>query len=121
MQQLAKFAVEKPLSDPHLDQRMAVRYDVNPNVTCPYVLPIVQDLGQARIKDVSTEGVGFWMSQKLEPGTLVAVGLSNPTLNFLRTVVIQVVHATRHQGGGWVIGGTFLTPLSYEELRSLLM
>jgi hypothetical protein len=121
VQQLAKFSAEKPLSDPHLDRRMAVRYEVNSNVSCPFVLPIVQDLGEAHIKDVSTDGVGFWMSQKLEPGTLVAIGLSNPALNFLRTMVIQIVHATKHQGGGYIIGGIFLTPLTYEELRSLLM
>lgn len=103
------------------DKRIAIRYEVNNTTSCPFVLPIQHDLGKAKIKDVSTEGVGLWMPDSIEPGTLLAIGLSNPSQNFFRTMIVQVVHSTPNRGGGYHIGGAFLTPLSYEELRSMLM
>ncbi len=102
------------------NRRMTVRYEVNGQTTCPFVLSVVEDLGEARIKDVSAEGIGMFWPCEIELGTLLAIGLSNPAQDFFRTQIVQVVHCTRLDGG-YIVGGVFLKPLTYEELRSLVM
>lgn len=102
------------------ERRESPRYPVNADTSCPFVLPVLEDYGPARIKDISTDGIGLLVQQKMEPGLLIAVGLMNSTQNFCRTQLVQIVHCTP-MGGLYHVGGTFLTPLSYEELRTYLM
>jgi hypothetical protein len=102
------------------ERRSAVRYPVNADVTCPMVVPIKEELGAARIRDVSTEGIGLLLSKHVEPGTFLMVTLKNDAQKFFRIQLVQVAHSTK-AAGGYVIGGNFVTPLSYEELSKLLM
>ena len=102
------------------ERRVSERFPVNADTTCPFLSPVAEDFGPARIKNISMEGIGLVVIGRVEPGTMLAVTLSNQARNFTKTVLVRVVHATP-QPGGCLVGGTFVTPLTYQELTTLVM
>ena len=67
------------------------------------------------VRNVSTNGIGLFLTRTLEPGTFVDVELRS---RFIVNRVAQVVHATKEEGG-WLIGCTLDNPLSASELEAL--
>lgn len=105
---------------PESDRRAQERLPVSGDTGCAFVGPVAEDFGAAKIKNISLDGIGLVVSRRVEPGTLLAVTLSNAAKNFTKTVLVRVAHATP-QHGGCLIGGTFNTPLTYQELTALVM
>jgi hypothetical protein len=83
-------------------------------------MSVVEEPGPFRVIDVSIQGVGLRLARRVEPGTLLAVGLSNPAKGLTKTVLVRVARVTP-DGGGWVVGGTFLAPLTYQEMTALVL
>lgn len=102
------------------DQRAAERFPVNPGTSCAFAHPVVEAAGPVQVRDVSMDGVGLLMTRRVEVGSLLAVGLANPAKGFAKTVLVRVAHATP-SGGGFLVGGSFLTPLTYQEMTTLVM
>jgi hypothetical protein len=84
------------------------------------VAPVAEDFGPAKVRNISMDGIGLLMVRRVEPGTLLAVSLTNRARGFAKTVLVRVVHATP-QPGGCLVGGTFETPLTYQELSTLVL
>ena len=97
-------------------ERMAFAQDT----TCTAVAPIGPDVGPARLRDVSMEGLGLVLTRPAEAGAMIAVTLTNTPKGFAKTVVLRVTHVTRINGG-FLIGGTFTAPLTYQELTALVI
>jgi hypothetical protein len=102
------------------DRRAAERFPVNADTSCPFLSPVVEDFGQARIKDISMDGVGLLVPRRVEAGALLAVTLANTGRKFSKTVLVRVAHVTP-QGGSYLVGGNFTVPLTYQELSTLVM
>src|SRR5581483_1846143 len=102
------------------DRRVAERFPVNADTSCGFVGPVVEDFGPVKIHNISMEGIGLLLARQVQPGTLLAVNLANPARGFAKTVLVRVAHATP-QHGGCLIGGTFNTPLTYQELTTLVL
>jgi hypothetical protein len=102
------------------ERRTEERFPVNTDTACTFAAPVAEDFGPVRLRNVSMQGVGLLLSRRVEPGTLLAVTLSNPARGFIKTVLVRVVHATP-QPGGCLVGGTFATPLTYQELSTLVL
>jgi len=103
-----------------IDRRAAERFQPNADTSCTFLSPVNEDFGSYKIKNISMDGIGLLLSQPVEPGTLLAVSLSNSARGFARTVLVRVVHVTS-QYGAYLVGGTFSTPLTYQELTTLVM
>src|SRR5262245_402068 len=97
------------------DRREAERYPVNADVSCPFASPVVEDFGTVKVRDVSMMGVGLVLSRRVEPGTLLAVTLTNKAKNFSKTVVVRIIHSTAITGG-YLVGGSFTTAISYQDM-----
>ena len=108
-----------PVPDPK-DRRESERFPVNADAACTFVSPVAEDFGAARVRELSMEGVGLLTARRIQPGTLLAVSLANPAKGFARTLLVRVVHVTPLTGG-WLVGGTFETPLTYQEMTALVM
>jgi hypothetical protein len=93
---------------------------VSQGTACTFAAPVQIDFGAARIRDVSLDGVGMILTKKVEVGALLAVVIENEAKSFRTTMLVKVAHATAVQGG-WLVGGSFLTPLSYKDLTTLVM
>jgi hypothetical protein len=103
-----------------VDARGAERFAVNAGTSCSFAHQVVEAAGPVQVRDVSMEGVGLILTRKVEVGSLLAVGLANPAKGFGRTVLVRVAHVTP-TAGGLLVGGTFLTPLTYQEMTALVM
>jgi hypothetical protein len=102
------------------DRRATERFAVNAGSSCSFVSQVVEVIASVRIKDISMEGIGLLMSRTLETGTMLAITLSNPARNFSKTVLVRIVHVTP-QVGIYLVGGKFTSPLTYQELTTLVM
>ena len=102
------------------DRRAETRMAVNAGTSCSFVAPIVTDIGPAKVKDISMQGVGLILGRRVEQGSMLAITLTNPAKGFVKTVIVNVVHVTA-QPGGCLVGGIFTTPLTYQELTALVL
>jgi hypothetical protein len=108
------------MPDPQ-ERRAAARFPVNMDSSCGFVLPVVDDYGPARIQNISTDGVGLILSREVAKGTILVIDLTNKAQNFSKTMLLEVMHATKQVGGTYLVGGAFLVPLTYEEMRRYVM
>ena len=102
------------------DRRQSERFPVTADTQCQFIAAVVEDLGAARIKNVSMEGIGLILSRKVNVGTTLTIRIENKSRSFSKLVLVRVAHATP-QGGTFLVGGTFDTPLTYQELSCLVM
>lgn len=107
------------MADPS-DRRASERLPAGADAACSFVSPVVEDFGPARIKNVSLEGIGLIVTRKVESGALLALTLANAARGFSKTVLVRVMHVTP-QPGGFLVGGSFSAPLTYQELTTLVL
>jgi hypothetical protein len=103
-----------------LDRRATDRFAVNSGAACTFASPVVEDFGAVRIMNVSMDGVGLWVTRVVESGSLLAIALANPAKGIAKTALVRVTHVVS-EPGGYYVGGTFLTPLTYQEMTALVM
>jgi len=102
------------------DRRASERIPVTKGTSCAFVGRMVDDVGPVKIRDVSLQGIGLVLMRSVPVGTVLAVGLSNPDKGFARTMMVQVAHVTPIPGG-FLVGGSFTEPLTYQEFTTLVM
>jgi hypothetical protein len=107
------------MTDP-ADRRATERFPINPDSSCTFVAQAVQIVASVRIRDISMDGIGLLVSRPMEAGGMLAVTLSNAARNFNKTVLVQIAHVTP-QVGVYLVGGKFTSPLTYQELTTLVM
>lgn len=96
-------------------------FQVSAGTACPFASPVVEDFGTARVLNVSMDGVGLRLTRRVQPGTLLAVGLSNPAKGFARMMLVRVGCVADEPGGGCTVSGSFVTPLTYQEMTALVL
>jgi len=79
------------------------------------------DLGAVRLKNISMDGIGLLVSKQVDAGNTLVATITNKPKSFSKTVQVKVVHVTPTVGGSYLIGGTFESPLTYQELSALVM
>jgi hypothetical protein len=101
------------------DKREADRMAVTADTSCAFISPVIEDFGKAKVRDVSLDGIGLIMTRAVPLGTLLAVGLSNPDKGIMKTILVRVAHSTPAHGG-FLVGGTIVTPLTLAELTAMV-
>ena len=102
------------------DRRASERMSVGAGTKCAFTGRVVEDTGAVKIQDVSLDGIGLILVRKIEVGSLLAVGLAQPERGFEKLVLVRVAHVTAILGG-YLVGGVFTTPLTYQEFTTLVM
>jgi hypothetical protein len=74
----------------------------------------------ARVQDLSTGGVGLHLADRVDIGRFLLVELVSASGLFSRLLLTRVVHLTEAPGGGYLLGGEFISELPERELRFLL-
>ena len=68
-------------------------------------------------------GIGIIVSRRIEVGSLLAISVASAAKashKFTKTLLVRVAHVTSVPGG-FLIGGTFNEPLTYQEFTSMVM
>jgi hypothetical protein len=71
------------------------------------------------IRNVSPTGIALSMSRRFELGAALILELSAKPEGVLR-LPVRVVHATREKKERWLLGCSFVSPLSEEDLLTCL-
>jgi PilZ domain len=109
---------------PITERRVWVRIPSGQEVSCQPVAATTTDESETawlgKVRNVSPGGIGLTMNRRFEPGTTLIVELSAKPKGVLRPVPVRVIHATAEKKGRWLIGCTFASPLSPEQLQAFL-
>jgi hypothetical protein len=74
----------------------------------------------ARVRDISTTGIGLLLEQPLKPGAVLILRLQVSDGRLSRPLPARVMHSTPQPDGGWLVGCQFVRPLGSQQLRALL-
>ena len=72
-----------------------------------------------KIRDVSAGGIALTLKRRFEPGASLIIEVETKS-GWPRRLSVQVIHATQDENGRWTIGCDFASPLSQEELQTIL-
>jgi hypothetical protein len=84
------------------------------------VLPVgpADGLGeQAKVRDVSSFGIGLLMSHRVEYGHQLIIDLDSATGGMVHRVLGRVVHVTAQLGGDWLIGCALVGEMDEDGLK----
>ena len=73
-----------------------------------------------RVRDASLAGIGLITHRRVDVGATLAITLTHPDRGFAKTILVKVSHVTPVHGG-FLVGGVFDAPLTYQELTALVM
>ena len=106
------------------DRRAWVRYPCDLKSSCePVPLPTASQpewKWAAEIRDISVAGAGLVLARRFEPGTPLFIDLASRGDGTPCTLSVRVARLASLPMGGWLLGCQFDTPLSEEDLKSLL-
>ena len=102
------------------DRRAAERLAVNAGTSCTFAGPVTEDLGPVKLRDVSMTGLGLIVSRRVEVGSLLAISVVSTAQKLSKTLLVRVAHVTPVPGG-FLVGGTFNEPLTYQEFTAMVM
>jgi hypothetical protein len=102
--------------------RVTPRHECGLETTCqPIAARSDHDMAwPAKIRDMSLLGVGLVLSRRFERGAGLAIDIPETPSAPADTLLVRVVHATAQPDGKWLLGCTFVSPLSEDELERLL-
>jgi PilZ domain-containing protein len=103
------------VTEPRANQRAALRYASCLKTICHIATSQGGFVRDAKVHDLSTDGVGLILEERVEPGTLLSVELENSLKSLFRTVLARVVHV-RKQADAWLVGCTFIRGLENGEV-----
>lgn len=105
---------------PVVHRQGSIRYAPNVKATAEIqgVVRIMKEA--AKILDISVTGVSLLVERRYENGALVAVELANPDEGITLLQLIRVVHVKELTPTNFVLGGSFTSKLSGEEVQAFL-
>lgn len=105
------------------EERGAVtrRLSSDETVTCTLGLPEQDNRWRAKVWDVSPQGIGLLSGQRLEPGRLVSLHVTNRASGWSRALALRVAHVTRLPNGKHLLGCVFAEDLLPDEFSALFV
>lgn len=103
------------------NRRTVVRYTSRAKAPCRLRRNTGEGPWLATIRNVSPDGLGLIASRAFKAGMLLTVELPSRDRKEGLSKQLRVTHAAPQTGTPWwVLGGLFASPLSREEMASLL-
>lgn len=105
---------------PHNEQRTSVRHTTRLKGPCPVIRAAEEGPWYATIRNVSEKGIGLIVNRPFRPGMLVTVELPDKRGEMSKPRLLKILHARPQPGNQWwVLGGTFLSRLTLEEIDAI--
>jgi hypothetical protein len=103
------------------ERRVSVRYSTSLTTLCQKTTAETNDFWLlAKIQDISITGVRLLLGSPFKHGAMVDVEPIKPNSGFTRLLRARVVYCRQEPTGGWTVGCEFPSPLTADELQSLL-
>jgi len=113
---------EQIQTPPDSDCRVFERHSTELSIQCqPLAARGDNDImWPATARDLSAGGIGLVLRRRFEPRTGLSLSLPEPGTDSTYTVFVRVVRVEPLPEGRWLLGCSFVTPLTEERLSSLL-
>jgi hypothetical protein len=109
---------EEPVSrSPNEERRSSVRYRSSLRVPCRLADDASSGPWKARVRDLSTIGIGLLLPHKLELATLLEIELVKSNGVLVKKILARIVHVEEDQPRTWITGCAFVSELSGAEMR----
>ena len=120
MSQLPPVALNKTgPTAPKVERRASIRLQCDAKGHCQSVSLQRESAWEARVRDISCNGIGLLLSRRFERGTLLTIELAETTTGQTRLLLARVVHATAQPEGNWLLGCALTTSLTGDEVQLL--
>ena len=86
--------------------------------TCPAF--VGNQSREASVQDISVVGMSLILDLEVSTERLLRVELFNQVRTCLHVKLLQVAHVTPQADGTFLVGGSFLCPLTEDEFRDLV-
>jgi hypothetical protein len=114
-------AVPLPADDPQgIERRASTRYPCNLATSCRLAASVKQEPRSARVRNISAGGISLVLSHEFASGDIIAVELRSMTRSFVREFKLRVIYCIEHPSGDYILGGSFTSPLTDEEVTAFL-
>jgi hypothetical protein len=105
--------------DEVIDRRLTVRYASEHHTFFQSSEGDPQVLWQARVRDISDDGIGLILHRPFDPGAELSIELPTEVNRPLRSLRVSIVHVTALDEGQWLVGCKFLQALGHEDINAL--
>jgi hypothetical protein len=107
---------------PRANCRVSERHPCGLKTSCQPVAARADNdfMWPAIVRDVSVSGIGLVLPRRFERGAGLAIEIPRADGNRPESLLARVVHATSLPRGLWLLGCSFPSPLSEDELQGLL-
>jgi hypothetical protein len=102
-----------------INRRVTIRRPVN-SATFATVNRKTRGFDKVRVHDVSEGGIALLLRRAPEVGDTIYLQVCNSLLGFIYDMPSEVRHVTHRKRGSWLVGLAFATPLSHDELATLI-
>ncbi len=102
------------------ERRAWVRYPCDLDSSCRPVINAVNRRWPAKVRNVSSGGMCVALDRRFEVGSLLTIDVQNAVGASCLSCVVKVIHVTREDCGNWLLGCSFRSPLSEDEVQELL-
>jgi hypothetical protein len=103
------------------ERRAWVRLPTSQAVSCQPIAASTPDTGWlGKLVNISPGGLALLLSRRFEPGTLLIVELPSKAQRRARTVGVRVVHAKPEKDTCWILGCEIISPLTEDDMQSLV-
>lgn len=116
---LNEFGAHKELA-PTNDKRSWMRYSAHGQAEYLVLPPTGEPAKHAEIANISPNGIGLLVNDKIQPGTMLDLLLKTKSGRDTFDVLACVVFLGNNQEGGWVIGCHFIRELEEKDLKLLV-
>lgn len=114
-------APKTKVPDRFVERRATVRHPCDLEAFCrPSSARQAEFSFMARVRNLSAGGVGFILSNRFDPGTVLLMEFQISDARAPRLLPLRVVHARQLPYGGWFLGGSFPQQLAEAEVQALL-
>jgi hypothetical protein len=121
---MAERPVPLPAEDPEpqgIERRASTRYPCNLATSCRLGAAVKGDGHPARVRNVSAGGISLVLAHEFRSGDIVNVELRSMTRNFVRHLNVRVIYCIEHPSGDFILGGSFTSPLTDDEVKAFLV
>ncbi|MGL4551971.1 MAG: hypothetical protein ACRC33_12400 [Gemmataceae bacterium] len=108
-----------PNGTPRGDTRATARYPCEVQTTCQPPSAWAKDPWPAVIRNIGQAGLSLTLSRRFERGSGLAIELPADD-GTTSTVLARVIHVSPYPEGGWLLGVSFISELSDDEVGQVL-
>jgi hypothetical protein len=120
MSETAKDSGAQEAVNGELERRVWIRYPCEIKSSCRPLLSDGEIVWAGKASNISCGGIALAAERRFERNTLLTLEMKHPGEGRSWSTIVRVVRVTPNPVGGWLLGCSFASTISDEEMQELL-